>query len=225
MSKIIGVHSAGSPVGTIKPFAGSSAPAGTLICDGSAISRTTYAQLFAIIGTTYGTGDGSTTFNLPLGTGVTLRGAGTQLRQTFTITAGNASAGAVYSNNSQTFTVLNTISAGTTLICSSTGAPLSSGTLTKVSGTGDATLTFSAVASNTYAATLGQHQNDQMQGHVHSQQYSVIGGSGNDGGKRSNAGSEINTGVAVSDGTNGTPRVGTETRMANLGTNFVIVFR
>ena len=36
-----------------------------LLCDGSAVSRTTYADLFAVIGTTYGTGDGSTTFNLP----------------------------------------------------------------------------------------------------------------------------------------------------------------
>lgn len=41
------------------------APAGYLICDGSAISRTTYAALYAIIGTVWGTGDGSTTFNLP----------------------------------------------------------------------------------------------------------------------------------------------------------------
>lgn len=42
-----------------------SAPTGYLICDGSAVSRTTYAALFAVIGTTYGVGDGSTTFNLP----------------------------------------------------------------------------------------------------------------------------------------------------------------
>jgi microcystin-dependent protein len=43
----------------------SSAPTGWLICDGSAVSRTTYSALFALIGTTYGSGDGSTTFNLP----------------------------------------------------------------------------------------------------------------------------------------------------------------
>lgn len=54
-----------TPTGTILPFAGSTAPSGFLICDGSAISRTTYADLFAVIGTTYGTGNGSTTFNLP----------------------------------------------------------------------------------------------------------------------------------------------------------------
>ena len=46
-------------------FAGSTAPAGFLLCDGSAVSRTTYSTLFDIVGTAYGTGDGSTTFNLP----------------------------------------------------------------------------------------------------------------------------------------------------------------
>lgn len=51
--------------GVIFPFAGSSAPGGFLMCDGSAVSRTTYAALFAAIGTTFGTGDGSTTFNIP----------------------------------------------------------------------------------------------------------------------------------------------------------------
>lgn len=51
--------------GIVAPFAGTTAPAGWLKCDGSAISRTTYADLFAAIGTTYGAGDGSTTFNLP----------------------------------------------------------------------------------------------------------------------------------------------------------------
>lgn len=51
--------------GTLIPFAGSTPPEGWLKCDGSAISRTTYTTLFAVIGTTYGVGDGSTTFNLP----------------------------------------------------------------------------------------------------------------------------------------------------------------
>jgi microcystin-dependent protein len=53
------------PVGTIVPFGGSSIPSGWLECNGAAVSRTTYADLFTVIGTTYGTGDGSTTFNLP----------------------------------------------------------------------------------------------------------------------------------------------------------------
>lgn len=54
-----------TPVGSIFPFAGISAPEGFLMCDGSAVSRTTYADLFAVLGTAYGTGNGSTTFNLP----------------------------------------------------------------------------------------------------------------------------------------------------------------
>lgn len=55
----------GPPAGTVTMFAGSSAPTGYLICDGQAVSRTTYAALFAVIGTTYGAGDGSTSFNVP----------------------------------------------------------------------------------------------------------------------------------------------------------------
>lgn len=53
------------PPGVVNPFAGAAAPSGYLLCDGTAVSRTTYATLFAAIGTTYGTGDGSTTFNVP----------------------------------------------------------------------------------------------------------------------------------------------------------------
>lgn len=53
------------PAGIVMPFAGSVAPQGYLLCDGSAVDRTTYATLFAVIGTTFGIGDGSTTFNLP----------------------------------------------------------------------------------------------------------------------------------------------------------------
>ena len=55
----------GVPVGTLIDYAGSTAPTGYLVCDGSAVSRTTYADLFSVIGTLYGTGDGSTTFSLP----------------------------------------------------------------------------------------------------------------------------------------------------------------
>jgi microcystin-dependent protein len=54
-----------TPAGVISQFAGSSAPTGYLLCQGQAISRTTYSALFAVVGTTYGSGNGSTTFNLP----------------------------------------------------------------------------------------------------------------------------------------------------------------
>ena len=69
----------------------------------------------------------------------------------FTVTSGNASAGSTYSHNGQTYMVLQSITSynTTTLICQATGTPLSSGTLTKVSGTGDASLTFSAATLET----------------------------------------------------------------------------
>ncbi|MEO5498993.1 MAG: tail fiber protein [Candidatus Saccharimonadales bacterium] len=54
-----------SPTGMLTQFAGASAPTGWLLCDGTVVSRATYASLFMTIGTTYGAGDGSTTFNLP----------------------------------------------------------------------------------------------------------------------------------------------------------------
>lgn len=53
------------PTGLITPFGGASAPDGFLLCDGAAVSRSTYADLFAVVGTNYGVGDGSSTFNLP----------------------------------------------------------------------------------------------------------------------------------------------------------------
>lgn len=55
----------GAPVGAIFDYAGSTPPSGYFLCYGQAISRSTYAALFAVVGTTFGSGDGSTTFNLP----------------------------------------------------------------------------------------------------------------------------------------------------------------
>jgi microcystin-dependent protein len=55
----------GIPTATIVPWSSASVPSGFLECDGTAVSRTTYSALFAIVGTTYGSGDGSTTFNVP----------------------------------------------------------------------------------------------------------------------------------------------------------------
>lgn len=62
------------PVGSVHAMAGDTVPTGYLKCNGTAVSRTTYSNLFAQIGTTYGTGDGLTTFNLPDYRGMFLRG-------------------------------------------------------------------------------------------------------------------------------------------------------
>ena len=107
---------AGNPPGGIMAYGGASAPSGWFICDGSAVSRTTYADLFAVIGTTYGAGDGSTTFNLPdlqqrfplgkavAGTGNTLGGVGGLIDHTHTAP-----------NHNHSFTPTGTVSAPTFL--------------------------------------------------------------------------------------------------------------
>lgn len=76
------------PPGTVVAYGGSTAPAAWLLCDGSAVSRAAYAALFAVLGTAFGVGDGSSTFNVPdlrqrfplglaaSGTGSTLGGTG-----------------------------------------------------------------------------------------------------------------------------------------------------
>lgn len=70
----------GGVTGMFFAFGGSAAPTGFLLCDGSAVSRTTYAALYAVIGTAYGVGDGATTFNLPDFRDRTLIGAGTETK-------------------------------------------------------------------------------------------------------------------------------------------------
>lgn len=91
------VRSITTPVGVVFPYAGLTAPDGFFICDGSAISRTTYSQLFTAIGVSYGVGDGSTTFNIPDYRGHFLRGA---LRSTLNSILGSGTA----SSNNATFT-------------------------------------------------------------------------------------------------------------------------
>lgn len=53
------------PIGSYIPFGGTAIPTGWLLCNGQAVSRTDYAELFKVIGTAYGSGNGSTTFNIP----------------------------------------------------------------------------------------------------------------------------------------------------------------
>jgi microcystin-dependent protein len=66
------------PAGAVMAFAMNAAPAGWLAANGAAVSRSTYATLFAAISTTHGVGDGSTTFNLPDLRGIFVRGSGDQ---------------------------------------------------------------------------------------------------------------------------------------------------
>ena len=88
------------PTGAVVDYAGASAPAGWLVCDGTAVSRSTYSALFTAIGTTYGAGDGSTTFNLPdargratigVGQGNTAEGGGAGTNRTLGASGGEES--------------------------------------------------------------------------------------------------------------------------------------
>lgn len=86
------------PSGAILPFAMNSAPSGWLAANGAAVSRTTYATLFAAISTTYGVGDGSTTFTLPDLRGYFVRGVGTNSDATAAGTFGVKQADALKSH-------------------------------------------------------------------------------------------------------------------------------
>jgi microcystin-dependent protein len=78
-AQINAASSATSPTGAIVMFGASSAPSGWLLCNGAAVSRTTYATLFGVIGTTFGSGDGSTTFNVPTSANLLPMGAGSSV--------------------------------------------------------------------------------------------------------------------------------------------------
>ena len=154
-------------VGSIIPFGGSVIPQMFLLCDGSAVSRTDYSELFAVIGTTFGAGDGSTTFNLP------------DLREAVPKGAGET---------------------GQTV-----GAHVKSGGL-----------------------AVGEFLDDRMQGHYHKS----VGG-GNASGISTYKGIQYADGQmtyadnetvreAVTDGVNGTPRVGATTEVKSVGVNYII---
>lgn len=74
LSKVANIAVQPQPVGVVEAFAGSNAPNGWLICDGSQVSRALFPELFSVIGTTYGSGDGFTTFTLPDLRGRTIAG-------------------------------------------------------------------------------------------------------------------------------------------------------
>lgn len=121
------------PAGTIMAYGGSSAPDGYLLCDSSAISRTTYARLFAVVSTTFGVGDGSTTFNLPDLRDKVPLGKGTN-NATLGTTTGSAGASSALTSASKT---------GVTTATNTTGSD----------GDGDLTLSTTSVAASAKDST------------------------------------------------------------------------
>lgn len=163
-------------------YGGNSAPSGWLLCYGQAVSRTAYAALFAVIGTTFGAGDGSTTFNLPDARGRVLAGkddmggtAAGQLTVTLsgTTTAGSAVVTGLSSTASLTAGMVAigaNIPAGRTIasIDSATQVTLSSGTSVTA---GTASIRFGVVDGVTLGASGGSHTQTlttpQIPSHTH----------------------------------------------------------
>jgi microcystin-dependent protein len=166
------VYSTTMPAGTIYAYGGTTVPTDFLLCDGSAVSRTTYAELFSAISTAWGVGDGSTTFNVPDLRGMFLRGEGTH------------------------------------------------GTQTMANGSA-----FDGGAVGDYVA-------DKMQGHYHYQYVydntrAISAGASWNGDTTGGAKSTENTTTGVkspkTDGTNGTPRTGTETKPVSYSIKYIIL--
>lgn len=252
MPRIIGVNYQEVPIGTLAPFAGGNVPSGWLVCDGSAVSRTTYSKLFTAIRTTWGVGDLSTTFNIPDFRGRTMRFADgsagldpdktvrtAQVAGTFNLT--NC---ATTSGNS-TITVTSTANLSKGMSVSGAGIPgncaifaILSATTFQLGTTGNAsqnasatnasvTLTFSNAAIANYVGSL---QADEYVSHNHSQNSHAHGIQ-----VYGNA-AAINTQVATSadilrgtGSTNGAtatnnPSGGNETRMKNANVMAIIKY-
>lgn len=180
------------PTGAVLPYTGTAAPTGFLLCQGQAVSRSTYSSLFNVIGTAYGSGDGSTTFNVPDLRGMFLRGVMPTLtangsgsasgnNATFTAHGYNRTgmkvrmtAGALtgLATNTDYYVIVvgaNTLAFATTL------ANAQSGTKITISGTNTAVINQyidpsarAALAPGGNTSGVGSFQEDSTQGHKHS---------------------------------------------------------
>jgi microcystin-dependent protein len=119
---VAAVQNALVPAGAVQAFAMNSAPAGWLAADGSNVNRTTYAALFSAIGTTYGAGDGSTTFALPDLRGYFVRGSGTNSDGTAAGTFGAKQADELKAHTHVVGSRVNSAAFGTGIVASSNSA-------------------------------------------------------------------------------------------------------
>jgi microcystin-dependent protein len=134
------------PSGMVMYFANSTAPAGWLECSGTAVSRTTYSGLFTAIGTLYGAGDGSTTFNLPDARGMFLRGWATNSTTAAVVTGAIATTTLTVSSVSS-----GLLQAGD--ILSGTGVTASTMIINQLTGTTGGIGTYTVSISQTVSST------------------------------------------------------------------------
>lgn len=191
------------PTGGLVPFAGSVVPNGFLLCDGSAVSRTTYADLFAAIGTTWGIGDGATTFNLPDLGGRYLKGAGS-------INDGQGGDSVVLGAFQDDETASNALSNSTSTVSGVTGTLDSQGDHGhQVTGI----YTPGGTGSGNTAAALARIGGDPNNGGT-----SVQNPGTNTTGSHSHTFTQTGTGTAAAQTISG----GSETRPKSYGVNYII---
>lgn len=206
------------PTGTMLSYAAAVAPSFFLLCDGSAVSRSTYSALFAIIGTSYGAGNGSTTFNLPDTRGRTMIGAGIGTKvATFVSRASNVlTVSGLTSNPNNEFQtgeqVLYNTTVGvmtgltnnttyylirlsnTTFSLASTLALAQAGTAIALSSDGSGTQTFTLTLTTRTVGDVGGEENHAISSteslaHTHTMPSSLPSGSGAGTGTLSGSGS------------------------------------
>ena len=154
------------PAGTIMAYGGAAAPTGFLLCDNTAVSRTTYARLFAAVGTAFGTGDGSTTFNLPDLRDKVPLGKGSN-NATLGVTTGSAGASSVLASASKTGVTTATNSTGTGTTGNTGGSTVANNTGSD--GDGDLTVGTTSVAATAKDSTSTVVVNSVTQAsHTHS---------------------------------------------------------
>jgi microcystin-dependent protein len=144
--------------GSMQMWPTATAPTGYLLCAGAAISRVTYATLYAVIGTTYGIGDGTTTFNLP-----DLRGRspfGVSTSYALASTGGSADAVVVTHTHTATSTVTDPTHQHTTLTCAFTGAPVQGYAM----GNGSASPNFNTQSASTGITVATSNANTGVSG-------------------------------------------------------------
>lgn len=237
---------AANPTGTLTMWAGSNTtvPNGYLLCDGKAVSRTTYASLFTAVGTIHGSGDGSTTFNLPDLRGVFVRGStNTMVGGTITAIATNQATIAGHGFNHSGVPVQLSGSAPTglgtgvtyyviyidanTIKFAATLADAFAGTAIAISGAPTGTVvqwqdpdtglrTAASTGGNT--SGVGSLQQDQLASHNHTMTY---GGGGGGNGIALGSGSN-GSGAGTPNGIFNTATGGNENRSKNVYLNYII---
>jgi len=240
---VSGVQIQPLPSGVVIPYAGLSAPSGFLICDGSLISRTTYANLFGLIGEFYGEGDLSTTFAIPDMQGRFIRGLDNG--------AGRDPDALSRSSGMTAFTLTATVVANTTVVTGFSsvgrmragmrtwGGDYPTTTIASIDTAGSAIALADTATGATIGALLlfdfggdyiGSEQDDAIQGHWHELRYLNNGGTGSNAtykpavATNDNATDDTHVQDATTDGVNGTPRTSSETRSINVNVNYIIKY-